>query len=421
MREGARGGWVNGSLSWSGLDSWQRQERRVPLRSPGAGPRAVRGPPRARGTGRLLLRYGADKTLDLGGCDSAQLWSLLEEAARLGLKLVHAHPELGEVRRHQRGELLIDVTQAKAIGGRSVSAVLQIDGEDDGRPGAAAVPGFQRARRGVRRARRRRDRRTASRARARRLRLVRLVKPAPAALQRMVLERRAAEIPAGELQRFAEELCPALRNVATVVSSDGSFTPPEISAPTLVLRASYGAEHAVDVGWEWAYQVGARHTARTASPATGPAPGFATSTPSARSSRPPTSPGRVSSASACSTAPGGPPDAHARSHLTGIDSMRLTTEMLPRLAERPDVVVEVVGEPADYRDVGDSLTIGVSTAEIAGERDWFDLGVTISVEGRELPFAEVFTALARGESHMLLDDGAHFSLLDAGACRSCGG
>ena len=56
--------------------------------------------------------------------------------------------------------------------------------------------------------------------------------------------------------------------------------------------------------------------------------------------------------------------------------------------------------------------IGVSTAEIAGERDWFDLGVTVSVEGRELPFAEVFVVLASGQSHLLLDDGAHFSLLD---------
>jgi SNF2 family DNA or RNA helicase len=38
--------------------------------------------------------------------------------------------------------------------------------------------------------------------------------------------------------------------------------------------------------------------------------------------------------------------------------------------------------------------------------------VSIAVEGRELPFAEVFTALAGGESHMLLEDGAHFSLLE---------
>ncbi|WP_162992672.1 hypothetical protein, partial [Bacillus velezensis] len=36
--------------------------------------------------------YGADKTLDLSGCDSVQLWSLLDEADRLGLQLLHAHP-----------------------------------------------------------------------------------------------------------------------------------------------------------------------------------------------------------------------------------------------------------------------------------------------------------------------------------------
>ena len=108
---------------------------------------------------------------------------------------------------------------------------------------------------------------------SRRLRLVRLVKPAPAPLRRMVLGDERLQIPAGEMQRFAEELCPALRNVATVVSSDRSFTPPEISAPTLVLRASYGADHAVEVGWEWAYQVGAttRHAALAGN---GASPGF---------------------------------------------------------------------------------------------------------------------------------------------------
>ncbi len=86
---------------------------------------------------------------------------------------------------------------------------------------------------------------------------MRLSRPAPAQLQRMILDGEHLPIPAGEVQRFADELCPALRGVATVVSSDGSFTPPEISAPSLVLRASYGPNHAVNVGWEWAYQVGA--------------------------------------------------------------------------------------------------------------------------------------------------------------------
>src|SRR6266567_2312398 len=44
--------------------------------------------------------------------------------------------------------------------------------------------------------------------------------------------------------------------LGAVISSDGSFTPPVISDPTLVLRASYGDGHDVQVDWEWAYQVG---------------------------------------------------------------------------------------------------------------------------------------------------------------------
>ena len=408
MREGARGGWVNGSLNWSGLDSWHvksgeyRAEHLALIRELYAVHRAREGRP-------TYYTHAADKVLDLGGCDSVQLWSLLAEAERLGVKLIHAYPAFGEVRCHERGELLIDVTRG-ADRGSIVRAVLRVDGQDaqDLEPllflgssghgvvcaerggdtgGGEAVAGPER----------------------RRLALVRLAAPAPLALRRLVLGDERLRIPAGELQRFADELCPALRHVATVVSSDDSFAPPEISAPTLVLRASYGGGHRVDVGWEWSYEVGAskRHTAFAVN---GDGPGFRDLDAE-----------RAILAGADFSATGlqrfglldgagRPGDAHVNS-LTDLDSMRLTTEVLPRVAEQPDVVVAVLGEPADYRDVGESLTIGLSTVEIAGERDWFDLGVVIEVEGHELAFAEVFTALASGETHMLLADGAHFSLL----------
>ena len=52
----------------------------------------------------------------------------------------------------------------------------------------------------------------------------------------------------------------------------------------------------------------------------------------------------------------------------------------------------------------------MSADEVAGETDWFDLGVTITVEGRPVPFLDVFLALSRGEPHLLLPDGAYFSL-----------
>ncbi len=261
MRPGARGGWVNGSLSWSGLDSWHvksgeyRADHLALIRELYAVQRAREG--------RAYYSYGysADKALDLGGCDSVQLWSLLEEAERIGLKLIHGHPGVGELQPHQQGELLIDVTQA-GDRGSLVSAVLQIDGEDA--KGLEPLLFLGSSGHGVVCAERGGDADNddgiAGHER-RRLALVRLLKPASAPLQGMILGGKRLEIPASELQRFAEELCPALRHVATVVSSDGSFTPPELSPPTLVLRASYGAGHHVEVGWEWSYEVGAAHAA----------------------------------------------------------------------------------------------------------------------------------------------------------------
>ncbi|MGA2163820.1 MAG: DEAD/DEAH box helicase, partial [Solirubrobacteraceae bacterium] len=407
MRPAARGGWVNGSLSWSGLDSWHvksgdyRPDHLALIRELYAVQRAREG--------RAYYSYGhsADKALDLGGCDSVQLWSLLEEAEHIGVKLIHSFPGLGELRRHQRGELLIDVTRGDR--GSLVRAVLQVDGDDaeDLEPLLFLGPSGH----GVVCAERDSDPDDGiAGPERRRLALVRLRKPAPAPLRGMVLSGQRLAIPAGELQRFAEELCPALRHLAAVVSSDGSFTPPEISAPTLVLRASYGDGHHVEAGWEWSYEVGAatRHTALLSN---GEGPGFRDLDAERAILEATDFTGTGLERFGLLDPTGRPTEVHATSP-TGIDSMRLTTEVLPRVAERPQVVVAVEGEPADYRDVGDSLTIGVSTAEIAGERDWFDLGVTIGVEGRELPFAEVFVALAGGESHMLLDDGAHFSLLE---------
>jgi superfamily II DNA or RNA helicase len=407
MREGARGGWVNGSLAWSGLESWNVQsgEYRVDHLALVRELYAIHSA--REGRAYYSYSYGGDKTIDLGGCDSVQLWSLLEEADRLGLKLVHARSGLGEVRLEQ-GELLIDVTQ-QGDRGSTVSTVLRVDGGDE--DGLEPLLFIGSSGHGVVCAERGGEESNQEPA-SRRLRLVRLVKPAPMPLQRMVLDGERLTIPAGELQRFAEELCPALRNVATVVSSDDSFTPPEISAPTLTLRASYGPNHAVDVGWEWAYQVGSA-TRRAPFGGDGAGPGFRDVDAERAIRTAADFAGTGLELLGLLDGAGRPTDAHAVS-LTGMDSVRLTTEMLPRLAERADMTVEVLGEPADYRDVGESLTIGLSTADVAGERDWFDLGVTIRVDGRELPFAEVFMALAGGEPHMLLDDGAHFSLLEPG-------
>ncbi len=407
MRHGARGGWINGSLMWSGLDAWRvkdggyRADHLALIRELHAVHRA-----REARAGYYYPQAG-DSTLDLGACDSRQLWSLLDEASRLGLKLLHAQPGLGEVRCDQRGKLLIDVT-SQGDRGSLVTAVLRIDadGPEDGNPeGLEPVLFIGDSGHGVVCAE---PAEAGAGLEARRLRLVRLALPAPPQLRRMVLDAEQVPIPPGELDRFAQELCPALRHVATVTSSDGSFVAPSVSAPSLTLRVCNGGGHVVEARWGWTYEVGDA-TRRAALGTNGSGPGYRDLAAERAILAETVLPGTDLERFGLLDGSGGPADGPAVV-FTGLDSMRFATEWLPRLQEL--VTVEVEGEPADYRDVGDSLTIGVSTAEIDGDRDWFDLGVTISVDGRELPLAEVIVALANGEAHVLLDDGAHFSLLE---------
>ena len=407
-RRGARDGWVKASLTWGGLDSWQARngeydpQQLALLREL----HAIQRVSDARPAYRYSYGYGTEKTLELDACDSTQLWSLLKEAERTGLRLVHREAGLGDVRVDHGGELVIDVTQDPDHGSL-VRAVLHVDGiaAEHLQPllfigarghgvvcaqAGAVSPGREST--------------------DGRLRLVRLARPAPVLLQRMLLGRERLTVPAGEMQRFADELCPALRNVAAVVSSDGSFEVPEISEPGLVLRASYGPGHVLDLEWQWAYTVGAVER-RAALGDSQDSPGFRD--PAAERAT-------LAALDLAGTGlehiglldHGGRPAAVHPIRLTGMDSARLSSEILPGLAGRADIGLELVGEPADYRDVGDSLMIGLSTAELAGDRDWFELGVTITVEGREVPFAEVFVALAEGQEQMLLEDGAHFSLLE---------
>ena len=199
MRPGARGGWVNGSLSWGGLDSWNVREGQY--RSDHlALARELHALHRTRRQGRgYYYGYGesGDRTLDLGAFDSPQLWSLLDEAARIGLILIHDAPQLGELGPCGRGELLVDVCR-NGKRGSVATAVLHLDDGDDA---AQLEPllflgadghGLVCAERGDGDE----DEESAERP-DRRLRLVRLARPAPPQLQRLFLGAERLEDPGG--------------------------------------------------------------------------------------------------------------------------------------------------------------------------------------------------------------------------------
>ncbi|RSD13122.1 DEAD/DEAH box helicase [Amycolatopsis eburnea] len=391
LAQPGRTGWVGAALSWSKLSTLTYQGyRAAQVRVLSELYAVYRSNDRSTG----YYSYSDVKSIDLTDYQSSRLWPILDEVEAAGIRLVHAKKALGDVKPYKTAELCLDVTEDTEPGSLAVAPTLTIEGNTGvvpvrflGADGHGLVY-TDRA-----------DAEAGNDPSRWHIRLARLATPAAPRLQRMLLADERLKIPAGQVSRFRDEYYPRLRHIAPVVSSDETFVPPAISAPTLTLNAFYHDGHALELGWEWAYQVGESRVRAPLTPAR-PEDGFR-------------DPERERAVLARLDFPAeqlGLTPTASDVVLRGIETMRFTTELLPLLTDLPDVAVEVSGSPADYREAGDSLSVSISTDDIAGETDWFDLGITISVEGREVPFTSVFAALATGQSHLLLDDGAYFSL-----------
>ncbi|HTP20682.1 MAG TPA: DEAD/DEAH box helicase [Solirubrobacteraceae bacterium] len=405
MRPGARGGWVNGSLSWNRLEPWDHRDLQI-REDHLALARELKALTAAHGAGRYMYGYGGqDKLLDLTDVDGGRFWSLLEEAEALGIVLLDSDRRGVEVPRYRTAELLIDVT----VGGDGAAEVKPVLRDDAASATARRMPvlflgvsGHGLVVHEVP------DVPTDSETRD--LRLIRLSRPTPEQLRLMVLGGERLTVPPGELAAFATEIAPGLRNIAPVVSGDGSFTTPEVSPPALVLNVSHQPGHVTFLGWQFRYVVGDRTIEADLVTSHGGDPAAAIRDRAAeRALLDELDVDRPALRDLGVLDVGGRP-ARGTIVLEGFDTARFVADELPVLTAALEVTE--TGEPIDYRDVADSLRIEVSTTEqTGGEQDWFDLDVTITVAGHKLPFAVVFAALARGETRLLLDDGAHFSLL----------
>lgn len=108
--------------------------------------------------------------------------------------------------------------------------------------------------------------------------------------------------------------------------------------------------------------------------------------------------------------------------LTGLDAARFVADVLPLLEADEHVTVDVDDDLPSYEEVTSAPVVRLGATESAhrdarGEEqpddqrsDWFDLHVSVEVDGEEVPFEPLFGALARGDDIMLLDSGAFFRL-----------
>lgn len=216
-------------------------------------------------------------------------------------------------------------------------------------------------------------------------------------------------IPARDENRFLTGFYPKLKQSARVTASDASVELPALAVPTLSLLANYGADHRVRLHWEWHYKTGKLVTAQPLWRHPGDH-GYRDDAAEAGILETVAQPWELVPALGESATGGwGTPRLAASAELSGLDTLAFTEEVLPRLRDLPGVSVDTAGEIADYREAEEAPVVAIST-KATDSRDWFDLGIVITLEGQPVSFAALFSALAAGQTRMLLPSGAYFSL-----------
>lgn len=205
-----------------------------------------------------------------------------------------------------------------------------------------------------------------------------LLAPFRTAADPALLARDPLLVPAEAEEELRTRWLPALQDRFAVVSSDHSVRLPEPRPPQLVLTIRTAAAGGATLGWRWERPGGGPPPDPSAVVAVLP-PGWwpARGVPAPRS-------------------------------LSEEEALDFAAEVVPALAALPDVVVEHLGAPPPVILSGEPL-IGVQVAP-AERADWFDLGVTVTVDGRAIPFGPLFRAVASGKRRLKLVDGTVLSL-----------
>lgn len=401
---GAKGKWIRGDVSWNTLSylSFKRECNEAHVEW-------MQSFLAAHTSAANRVHSSTAQWLGMNTFAGKNLWSLLDEAKKIGVALVHS-----------RGQEPVRVAEAPAAvglnlsrhggapsddgGGLELAPIITVEGTEVdpasvgtlGRPahgifvtsGGDALPGV--AGDSV-------------------ITLAPLESGLSEELLTFVTAGSTLHIPARDESRFLTGFYPKLKQTARVTASDESVELPALAVPTLSLLANYGADHRVRLHWEWHYKSGNLVTAQPLWRHPGDH-GYRDDPAEARILEAVGQPWDVVPKLGESATGGwGTPRLAAAAELSGLDTLAFTEEVLPRLRDTPGVSVETSGDMADYREAEEAPVVAIST-KATDQRDWFDLGIVITLEGQPVSFAALFSALAAGQTRMLLPSGAYFSL-----------
>jgi len=394
---GRTGAWVRSGISWRDLpyDVWNP---RVPAHRQAL--EELYAAYRVRGNGYGTYGSYGDQVVYLDDFGRS-LWPLLRRAVDAGVALVPVKPVHGpvtlspdeavarlEVRRDTEGAVRLEAVLALGEDCLPAAQVQLV-----GRPAHGLALDFA----------------TYSEREGPGLLLAPLTEPLSQAMTDLMSTPGPIVVPREDRERFLRDYYPRLRRVITVSSPDASVELPDIPPPRLLLRVAYqsGDQHQVWLEWWFRYRVGdgfssvalgdPRPQLGLRDPAAERAQLAALDLPDERLPQL-----RVGLAGDMRLVPS------VRLH--GLDAVFFTTELLPELESGDQVDVEVSGEPPTYRRSEATPLVHVSATEAPSEADWFDLGVTLSIDGEDVPFQSLFSAITLGETHLILDSGTYFSI-----------
>jgi len=359
--------WIKGAVSWD------------VLRRPGSPyePAQARWFAELHSIGRDLRLLGAfpdvSEWLTLDDIESQLLWPHLAAADAHGIPMV---PTKKHTTVAFAADAAVSLSAAQTTDGIELAPRFSIDGEvaptDSLRPiGHVGLYRFEV----------RRDR----------IELTLAAVPLPGPVHPLLTARAPVIVPAEDADEFVREHLPRLvRHVA--VEAPG-ITLPAPERPRLVATVRFSPSHRLDFSLAWRYGTG------------DPLP-FAAPLSADRDRVAEDDIRRRVEAVWRESSP--VPFAPAGA-LTGLDAAEFATRLLPPLEAIDGVTVEIVGERPRYRELTADPHVTVSTVDTT-DPDWFELGVMITIDGRRIPFAPLFTALSLGRKKLLLSDGRYFSL-----------
>ena len=385
LRRGNSGKWIKTGASWQNVESPYSRDLADVDPHQRAALRALMA------SGRLDHYYGSSQAvpLDTFGPD---LWHQLTRAIDVGVKLVGERPDHEVEVSDTSARPCVDLTEDET-GVVTLTTGFVLDDEPlalvDGGSGLIGRPahGLWRLRAGA-------------------LQLVPFDAPLHSTLERLVTTG-ALTVPAPDVDELLDVFQPALARHAVVQSSDSSVTITTSRFDGITLRVERTALDVAVAHWSARYRRGDRTVVRPLL-----VPGGSSRDTVAEAAAVAALEVPVHLLPALADAQGTPRDLR----VSGKEAITLLTEVVPWFEAHGHVAVEVADtQPALRATRTDPLielavVDGPESEPLRDGNDWFDLDVSVSVDGETIDFPDLFAALHRGDDVLILPSGTWMRL-----------